>query len=76
MKLIEDSLVELGFHLDNSLLYKLKRSLYHYTDETQRSNMGCCSDQCQCTREVFINRYQRLMHGCRDSRPRYWREYL
>ena len=76
LKLIEDTLIELGFHLDNSLLYILKRSLYHYTEETQRANLGCCADQCKCTRDIFINRYQQLKHGCRDERPRYWREYL
>ncbi|MDH5436049.1 MAG: hypothetical protein OEX83_04740 [Gammaproteobacteria bacterium] len=76
LKFIEETLVELGFHLDNSLLYILKRSLYHYTEETQRANLGCRADQGKCTRDIFINRYQQLKHGCRDERPRYWREYL
>ncbi len=75
LHVIEDVLVELGHHLDNTLLTKLKRSLYHYTEETQRANLGlhdCCSHGVQ----VFINRYQRLRHGCRDRRPDYWRSYL
>lgn len=76
LQLVEDTLIELGFHLDNSLLYKLKRSLYYYTEETQRANLGCCADQSKNTRDIFINRYQQLKHGCRDERPRYWREYL
>jgi len=76
LKLIEDTLHELGFHLDNSLLVKMRRALYYYTEETQRANMGCNIDQGKCTRDIFINRYQQLKHGCRDERPRYWREYL
>lgn len=73
---IEELLSTVGFHLDNSLLIKLKRALYRYTEETERANMGCPEGQSNCTREVFINRYQQLPHGCRDKRPDYWRDYL
>lgn len=75
LKIIEDVLVELGFHLDNSLMYKLKRALYDYAEETQRANLGleesCCPDK-----QMFINRYLRRPHGCRDERPEHWRNYL
>jgi hypothetical protein len=74
LKLIEDALIELGFHLDNSLLFKLKRALYYYTEEVQSENMGCPGGP--CTRNIFINRYSRLQHGCRDDRPDHWRKYL
>ena len=73
---IEDLLTTVGFHLDNSLLIKLKRALYRYTEDTERANMGCPEGQSNCTREVFINRYQKLPHGCRDKRPDHWRNYL
>jgi len=33
---IEHALSELGYHLDNSLLCKLRRALFYYTEETQR----------------------------------------
>ena len=72
---IEDLLSTVGFHLDNNLLIKLKRALYRYTEETERANMGCPPGQSNCTREVFINRYQKLPHGCRDNRPDHWRNY-
>lgn len=75
LSIIDEVLVELGFHLDNSLLHKLKRALYYYTDETQRANLGlegaCCPDK-----QMFINRYLRRQHGCRDERPEHWRNYL
>ena len=73
---IEELLKAVGFHLDNSLLTKLKRALYRYTEETERANLGCPKGQSNCTREVFINRYQQLPHGCRDKRPEHWRNYL
>jgi len=73
---IEELLTTVGFHLDNTLLIKLKRALYRYTEDTERANLGCPEGQANCTREVFINRYQQLPHGCRDKRPNHWRDYL
>lgn len=72
LNIIEQALIELGYHLDNSLLSKMKRALYYYTEETLRTNLGCNN----CTRDVFINRYQKQLHGCRDERPQHWRNYL
>lgn len=73
---IEDLLITVGFHLDNNLLVKIKRALYCYTEETERANMGYIQGQSNNTREVFINRYKQLPHGCRDKRPHHWRNYL
>lgn len=75
LKMVEDALLELGFHLDNSLMTKLKRALFYYAEETQRANL-CCEGQANCIRQVFVSRYQRLRHGCRDERPEHWRNYL
>ncbi|MFO7602857.1 MAG: hypothetical protein R6X06_03470 [Gammaproteobacteria bacterium] len=72
LHIIEQALLEVGYHLDNSLLAKMKRALYYYTEETLRTNLGCCDT----TRDVFVNRYQQQPHGCRDERPRHWRNYL
>ena len=75
LKLIEDVLIDLGYHLDNSLMVKLKRALYYYTEDVERANLGI--DECGCAdRQVFINRYSKLRHGCRDQRPEHWRNYL
>lgn len=73
---IEAGLSEAGFHLDNSLMSKLKRALIHYTEETARANMDSDRGSTNSTEEVFVNRYQRLEHGCRDQRPEHWRNYL
>ena len=73
---IEELLSTVGFHLDNNLLIKIKRALFRYTEETERANLGCIEGQSNCTREAYINRYQKLPHGCRDKRPDHWRSYL
>lgn len=72
---LEQALLELGYHLDNSLLCKLKRALFHYTEETQRENLAVVQESHAIQQEVFVNRYQQLPHGCRDLRPEYLREY-
>lgn len=73
---IECLLERNGFHLDNGLVYKLRRALYHYTEETQRANLGCPKGDANCTQKVFVNRYRKREHGCQDDRPEHWRQYL
>lgn len=72
---IESALNELGYHLDNSLLCKLKRALFYYTEDTQRENLAITHEGQIIQQDVFINRYQHLAHGCRDPQPEYWRQY-
>lgn len=76
LELIESILEEVGFHLDNSLMFKLKRALYYYTESVQRDNLGCPEPDNNSTQKVFINTYQQREHGCRDERPPHWRKYL
>ncbi len=63
-----------GFHIYNSLLFKLKQALYSYTEQTERANHNI--NQQTSTRDMFIKQYQRRPHGCRDQRPHHWRNYL
>ena len=72
---IDDLLEEVGFHLDNSILSKLKRALFYYAEETQLANMGYEHAQSKSTLEIFINRHNQLPHGCRDERPAHLRRY-
>ncbi len=74
LEIIETGLTEVGFHLDNSLMCKIRRALCHFTEETQCINMGCHYDS-KTTRDIYICRYLKLPHGCRDDRPNHWREY-
>lgn len=73
---IEAILIETGFHISTRLICALKRALYYYTEETQRTNCGCPKGETNCTRKVFVNRYQRRDHELRDHRPEHWRKYL
>ncbi|MCW8935980.1 MAG: hypothetical protein OQK98_14780 [Gammaproteobacteria bacterium] len=72
---IEKVLVRLGYHLDSRLLYRMKRALYIYSEETQRANLGV-SVNTDNTTQVFVKRYSSNYHGCRDKRPEHWRKYL
>jgi hypothetical protein len=75
LNIIEDSLIKMGFHLDNSLFAKLKRALFYYSEETQLANLGHDHADSKSTTEIFINRYDQLLHGCRDKRPPHYRHY-
>ena len=76
LQVVEQTLQDVGLHLDNSLLVKLKRALYAYTEEAQRDSLGCPKGQTNCTQRVFVTHYQSRPHGCRDERPEHWRRYL
>ncbi len=76
LRVVEALLSELGFHLDNSLLTKLKRALHYYTEENELESLGIRRDQDHSTREIFMRCYRCKSHGCRDGRPDYWRKYL
>jgi len=73
---LEVLLMELGFHLDNSLMAKLKRALYYYTEENEMESLLVRDDQDHSTREIFMRCYRCKTHGCRDERPEHWRNYL
>ena len=74
LDMLEAVLIELGYHLDNNLLAKIKRALFHYTEETERANLGITKTSKDFS-SVFIEDYQRHPHGCRDERPKHWRQY-
>ncbi len=73
---IEAALIELGLHLDTNLLSRLKRALHYYTEETARANADHTHCESNCTDKLFAKRYELIEHGCRDTRPEHWRQYL
>ena len=76
LRLVEKLLTELGFHLDNGLLSKIKRALHYYTEENELGSRDMTRDQDHSTRDIFMRCYNCKTHGCRDERPEYWRKYL
>lgn len=75
LQALEAALTEVGFHLDNNLLVKMKRALFYYTEETQLMNLGYQHSQANSTLDIFVSCYQQREHGCRDERPEYLRHY-
>lgn len=73
---IEKILSENGLHLDNRLIYKIKRALYSYCEDTLVANAKTGLNERNFTRKVFVNNYQKHCHGCQDQRPEHWRKYL
>lgn len=78
---IEAVLRNIGFHLDNSILSKLKRSIVFYCEEASREN----SKNERLIREVhdkhksdviYLRPNKKSLCDCRDQRPEHWRQYL
>ena len=76
LRIIEELLGEFGFHLEGSLMTKLKRALYYYTEDNEMQGSKTHKDQDASTREIFMRCYRCKDHGCRDIRPEHWRNYL
>ncbi len=74
LETLEEALVDQGFHLDNSLLQKIKRALVHYVEEVQCQNL-CEQPRMQKNMEIFVKVYEHHPHGDHDATPEEWREY-
>ena len=74
LEAIENALTQQGFHLESSLLVRIRRALVHYCEHIQIQNMG--------EPEVRTNNYQAFVeawhhrpHGDHDETPEEWRQY-
>ncbi|MDQ1363896.1 MAG: hypothetical protein QG652_1758 [Pseudomonadota bacterium] len=73
LRAIENVLVRLGYHLDNRLITRMKRAVFAYSEDTQRTNLGCT--EITDTTLMFVTR-KANGNRCRDRRPEHWRKYL
>lgn len=71
---IETALLSEGFHLENSLLSKLKRALAYFCESVQRSNVQANEPDIK-SQQAFMTVYERHLHGDRDDTPEEWRGY-
>lgn len=71
---LETALASQGFHLDNSLLTKLRRALAYFCESVQRSNVEANEPDIK-SQQAFMRVYERHLHGDRDETPEEWREY-
>lgn len=71
---LETALTSQGFHLDNSLMSKLKRALAYFSESVQRRNVEADAPDIK-SQQAFITVYERHLHGDRDDTPEEWRSY-
>lgn len=71
---LETALTSQGFHLDNSLVSKLRRALAYFCESVQRSNVAANEPDLK-SQQAFMKVYERHLHGDRDETPEEWRGY-
>jgi hypothetical protein len=69
-QILEAALTEVGFELDNSLFTQIKRSLFTYCEDAQRSSLGI--EQAKADLEA-LSLSESSAH---DPRPDNWRHYV
>jgi hypothetical protein len=71
---LETALTSQGFHLDNSLLTKLKRAMAYFCESVQRRNVAADEPDIK-SQQAFMKVYERHLHGDSDETPEEWRGY-
>lgn len=71
---IETALADQGFHLDNSVLSKIRRALAYFCENVQRSNVAANAPDIK-SQQAFMRVYEKHLHGDRDETPEEWRTY-
>jgi hypothetical protein len=71
---LETALSSQGFHLDNSLLSKLRRAMAYFCENVQRQNVAANEPDIK-SQQAFMKVYERHLHGDRDDTPEEWRGY-
>ena len=70
---LESALTAQGFHLDGSVLWRIKRALAYYCEGVQRRNVAANPPDIKS--QAFIQTYEQHLHGDRDETPEEWRSY-
>ena len=71
---LETALTEQGFHLDNSILSRIRRALAYFCERVQRENLAANVDDCK-SRKIYARVWSQHLHGDRDETPEEWRSY-
>ncbi|WP_410498958.1 hypothetical protein [Chitinibacter sp. S2-10] len=72
---LETRLLEAGFHLDNNILQKIKRTLAHYCEEVYHDNRAIPEHNIK-SRDVYVKVWEKHPHGDHDETPEELRRYL
>lgn len=71
---LESALTSQGFHLDGSLVSRLRRALAYFCESVQRRNVAVNEPDIK-SQQAFMKVYDRHLHGDRDETPEEWRGY-
>jgi hypothetical protein len=71
---IEQALEARGFHLDGSLIQRLRRAVVHYAEDVQCENLQVPA-RCEKCREIWVQAFEHHPHGDHDDTPEEWRAY-
>jgi len=71
---LELLLLEHGFHLENALLIRLKRSLARYAERAQRENPEKSEPRTK-QYPAHVESWTKRPHGDHDDTPAEWRQY-
>ncbi len=71
---LETALMVQGFHLDNSLLQKVRRALARFCERVQRENVQVNAPDIK-SQKIFARVYEQHLHGDKDDTPEEWRAY-
>lgn len=72
---LEAALMELGCHLEATLLIRLKRALYHYCEQVQRENLALPETLTKSYAQAHAETWKQRLHGDHDDTPAEWRQY-
>lgn len=71
---LEAALGAQGFHLEATLLIRIKRALAYHCERVQRRNMGTPEPRTK-NYKAFVEAWQHHPHGDHDETPEEWRQY-
>jgi hypothetical protein len=71
---LEAALGAQGFHLETTLLIRIRRSLAYYSERVQRENMGKPEPRTK-NYQAHMEAWTKRPHGDHDETPAEWRQY-
>lgn len=71
---LENALSAQGFHLEGSLLIRIRRTLAYYSERVQRENMGKPEPRTK-NYQAHMEAWTKRPHGDHDETPAEWRQY-
>ncbi len=74
LEALEEDLVRRGYHLEATVLIRIRRALIYHCERNQRSSMEEPSPSTK-NYKAFVEAWQHSLHGDHDETPEEWRQY-